>query len=256
MNKALVQSLVKELANPDKPVETLHVFRHWVAARVDRHAVVSIPEPAANMLCRGNTDISHWLGQPVGEVVTEGFNSREVVHRAAAMACLNAGIRKPETTLIGDAIELLSACVPYEPSCFIGHFDLAAQWRRSGYPVTIVELAPRPGDIHWNHADEPLENASLVFITGLTLLNGTFHEVVRRTPNARARIIVGPTVPVSPCLFDYGIHVAGGTEVLDATRLLFYLQHGGTSMKKAPADTVRRFNIIQPNVNLEVSHVA
>ncbi|MBN2526542.1 MAG: hypothetical protein JXR76_09115 [Deltaproteobacteria bacterium] len=256
MNQRLVQSLLKDLANPDSTVASLHVFRHWVVACVDRVAVVSIPEPATDLLCPGNTDISHWLGRPVRDVVAEGFASREVVHRAAAMACLNAGIREPQKVRYGDAMAHFAECVITEPSCFIGHFETAAMWRQSGYPVTIVELAPRAGDIHWNDADEPLKNASLVFLTGLTLLNGTFHDVVKRTPNARARIIVGPTVPVSARLFEFGIHAAGGTEVCDANGLMSYLQHGGTSMKKAPAGAVRHFNIIQPEIDLEVSHVA
>ena len=257
MEPTLVQSLLLELADPDAVVEALYVFRHWVVARTGgRYAVVSIPEATTPCLCRGSTDVSDWQGRPIREVVETGLADMEVVHRAAAMACLNAGIRTPARVLIGDAILHMSARVKTEPSCFIGHFDEGARLREAGCPVTIVELEPREGDIHWADADKPLRDASIVFITGLTLLNGTFREVVERTPNARARILVGPTVPVSEALFNHGVHVVGGTSVLNPRRLLSYLQYGGTSMKRAPAGTVRRFNIVNSKIDLEVSHVA
>ena len=257
MDYRLLHALFEDLAEPDAVVETLHVFRHWVFARTTGGCgVVCIPSPMTPTLCRGDTDISDWRGRPVREVIEFGFATNEVVHRAAAMACLNAGIRPPKRPLYGDAILHMSERIKEEPSCFIGHFDTGARWRAAGYPVTIVELVPREGDIHWNDAQRPLREASIVFITGLTLLNDTFHAVVDRTPNAAVRILVGPTVPVSPRLFAYGVHVAGGTAIRDAERLNEYLQYGGTSMKRAPSGAVERFNIVAPGVETEVSHVA
>jgi uncharacterized protein (DUF4213/DUF364 family) len=257
MDSKLVQSLLEDLNDPDAVVESLHVFRHWVFARITGGCgVVCIPAPMTSTLCRGNTDLSDWRGRPVKEVVESGFADPEVVHRAAAMACLNAGIHTPKRPQYGDAILHMSERIKQEPSCFIGRFDTGVKWRAKGYPVTIVELKPREGDIHWNDADRPLREAAIVFITGLTLLNGTFRAVVERTPNADVRVLVGPTVPVSPRLFDHGVQVIGGTTVCDADQLIAYLQYGGTSMKRAPSGAVQRFNIVAPGVGKEVSHVA
>lgn len=257
MDSVLVQSLLDDLHDPNAVVESLHVFRHWVFARTSAGCgVVCIPDPMTPTLRRGNTDISDWQGRLVKEVVKAGFEDHEVVHRAAAMACLNAGIRTPKRSHYGDAILHMSERIKQEPSCFIGHFDTGARWRAAGYPVTIVELVPRDKDIHWRDADQPLREAAIVFITGLTLLNGTFQEVIERTPNAGIRVLVGPTVPVSARLFDYGVQVVGGTSVRNADRLLGYLQYGGATMKRAPLGAVERFNIIAPGVETEVSHVA
>jgi uncharacterized protein (DUF4213/DUF364 family) len=78
-------------------------------------------------------------------------------------------------------------------------------------------------------------DAEIVFITGLTLINGTFLEVLNRTPRAKYRVLLGPTVPCSPLFFDYGIHLIGSTLISDASLAIRYFQHGGTSIAKAPA---------------------
>ena len=186
----------------------------------------------------------------------KGMTSRDTVQRAAAMACLNGSIRPARSTFNGNALMPFGRLVQHTPTCFIGHFEEGAKWRDLGWPVTIVELSPRPGDIHWLDADEALAQCKIVFMTGLTLLNDTFEQVIDRTPNATLRVLMGPTVPPSAALLKYGIHVVGGTRVIHFEKLLRYFQYGGTSIKKVPGGTIERFNIVDPKVNLEVSHVA
>jgi len=128
-------------------------------------------------------------------------------------------------------------------SCFIGHFKEGAAWRDQGSPVTIVELEPRPGDVHWDDAGPALADAEIVFITGLTLINGTFQEVVDRTPKAKYRVLMGPTVPPSPVFYDYGIHLIGSTVVADLEKVVRYCQLGGTSIAKTPDGAIRKINI-------------
>ena len=255
MNSRIVHALLSDLENPRAVVEELWVFRHWVVARTDRFAVVSIPNATTRHLCCGNSDISGWRGRPVSEVIKEGLSSPEVVLRAAAMACLNGSLRMAPSGFEGNAVSPFSERVKHEKSCFIGHFEEGARWREAGYPVTIVELEPREKDIHWKDADDALGQASLVFITGLTLLNDTFSQVVERTPNAVTRVLMGPTVPPSARFLDFGVHVIGGTVVENPALLLRYFQYGGTSIKKAPSGAVSRFNIVDPTRKLEASFV-
>ena len=256
MNPSLLNLLLADLENPDAVVEELWVFHHWVVAKAGRYGVASIPRATAGDLCCGNTDISSWRGRKVSDVVLEGAASVETVHRAASVACLNAAVRMAESLFEGNAMKPFPELVKREPSVFIGHFEEGARWREAGHPVTIVELEPRPGDIHWNDADEALRGASLVFLTGLTLLNDTFDQVVARTPNARMRILMGPTVPPSALLLGRGMHLVGGTKVENPEVLLKYFQYGGTSVKRMPPEAISRFNIVHPDVMKEVSHVA
>jgi hypothetical protein len=90
----------------------------------------------------------------------------------------------------------------------------------------------------------------------LTLLNGTFLEVLDRTPHASYRVLLGRTVPFSPLFFEYGIHLIGSTQVSDAALALRYCQHGGTSVREAPPGALRRVNVTnQPVLKMELDRL-
>jgi hypothetical protein len=147
---------------------------------------------------------------------------------------------------VSSAIDPFSEQTKTQPSCFIGHFHDAAAWRDEGRPVSIVELAPRPGDIHWDDSHAVLSRAKLVFMTGLTLVNGTFGEVTRRTPNATTRVIMGPTVPLTPSLFKLGLHRLGTSRIMDVEKTLRYFGMGGGSIMYAPQGALQKVNLKIP----------
>ena len=80
-------------------------------------------------------------------------------------------------------------------------------------------------------------------MTGLTLVNGTFGEVIDRTPRAETRIVMGPTVPMTPSLFKLGAHWVGTTTIQDADAALRYFGMGGGSVMYAPAGALRKVNL-------------
>jgi uncharacterized protein (DUF4213/DUF364 family) len=41
-------------------------------------------------------------------------------------------------------------------------------------------------------------------------------------------VMVGPTTPLSPVLFDHGINVICGTKVIDSERLIRFISQGAT----------------------------
>jgi hypothetical protein len=168
------------------------------------------------------------------------------------MACLKSILPAPAHYAEGNAIDRNHEFAREHKTCFIGHFAEAENWRLQGFPVDIIELFPRPGDIHWDDSHEVLSNAELVLITGLTLVNDTFEEVVRRTPRARYRVIMGPTVPVSPVLFDFGLHQVGGTVIDDYAAILRYCCRGGGSIAHAPVGALRKINLLKDTENDQI----
>jgi hypothetical protein len=176
----------------------------------------------------------------------------EPVHRSAAIACLNSALPTPSGLVEGNALDLFAAKAQHTKTAVIGHFVEAALWRDAGYPVSVIELVPRPGDIHWNDAHAVLEAAELVLVTGLTLQNGTFTEVIRRTPNAQLRVLMGPSVPLSPSLLTY-VDVLGGALITDPPLLLTYFRRGGTTIRRTPPGAIRRVNWASNSNLLEVA---
>lgn len=240
----ILDRLTQQLPARMPRLDDLHIFTHWVIARCQRPAMSTLfREHCPDDTCCRNTYLGDHVGRPVAEIIADLAGSNDPLRMALCMACLNGSLPLPPDLFEANAMAPFEERIKRRRSCFIGHFHEAETWRAQGYPVTIVELQPRPGDVHWNDSKPALREAEMVFITGLTLLNDTFREVIDRTPKAVYRVLMGPTVPCSPVFFDYGVHLIGSTLIADAGLAIRYCQLGGTSVGKAPPGALRKVNL-------------
>ena len=234
-------------ADPRPRIEDIRIYTNWVLVKTGKWSLSTVFRgmPGFDEHPGMDTWMGGWLGRPGLESAMELLSSRETLKRAVGMACLKSLLPEPEHVLFGNAIDMFEAASPHVPICFIGHFKDGADWRSRGRPVSIVELFPRPGDIHWDEADEVLEKARIVLMTGLTVVNETLSAVVARTPSALIRVIMGPTVPPSRALFDFGIDMLGVTLVDDVEAMVGYARLGGGSIAYSPPGALRKINMVR-----------
>ena len=257
LNREILSRLLAELPQPVPQLQNLHISLHWVIAHCDRYAMATFLRPyKPGDTCYQNSYLGDQLGRPVTDLADSFADSDDSLRLGLIKACLNASLPLPKGLFHANAVEPFAEMVKHCRTCFIGHFIQAEIWRDQGHPVTIIELQPRPGDIHWNDSKTALRNAELVFITGLTLLNDTFLEVIARTPHAKYRVLLGPTVPFNPLFFDYGIHLIGSTFISDVAVAIRYCQHGGTSVRKAPRGALCRVSLTnRPELKMQLDRL-
>jgi len=234
-------------ADPAALIEDIRIYTNWVLVKTGKWSLSSIFRgmPGLDDHSGMDTWMGGWLGKPGLESALELLSSSETLRRAVGMACLKSLLPDPADAFSGNAIDLFEDLSTHVPICFIGHFKDGAAWRDKGRPVSIVELFPRPGDIHWNEAGEALAQARIVLMTGLTVVNGTLPAVLARTPSACIRVIMGPTVPPSPVFFDYGIDMIGVALVNDVETMSRYAQLGGLSISYSPPGALELINIVR-----------
>lgn len=244
METLVRETLIPAITDHAALIEDIHLFHHWVVIKAGRYEM-STCFSATRGLTENPRDT--WLGNLIGrkaaEIAEEHLASTDVLRIAVGMACLKCVIPLVTEFSVSSATDPFSEQTKSHPSCFIGHFHDAEIWRDEGRPVSIVELLPRPGDIHWDDSHAVLSRAKLVFMTGLTLVNGTFGEVIRRTPNATTRVIMGPTVPLTPVLFKLGLHRLGTSRIIDVQKTLRYFGMGGGSIMHAPQGALQKISI-------------
>jgi uncharacterized protein (DUF4213/DUF364 family) len=70
--------------------------------------------------------------------------------------------------------------------------------------------------------------AELVAITGSALINHTLEPLLRLCRADSFVVVLGPTTPLSPILFDHGADVISGTQVVDPELALRCISEGAT----------------------------
>jgi uncharacterized protein (DUF4213/DUF364 family) len=117
----------------------------------------------------------------------------------------------------GSACEAFSAyksAVTGKKVAVIGHFPNLEQTISQVCTLSILERAPQPGDYPDPACEYILPEQDFVFITGVTLINKTLPRLLELSKNAQI-VMVGPSVPITPILFKYGVYDLAGFVVKD-----------------------------------------
>jgi uncharacterized protein (DUF4213/DUF364 family) len=92
--------------------------------------------------------------------------------------------------------------------------------------LSILERLPQPGDLPDPACEWILPGQDYVVITATTLINKTLPRLLQLSRNARV-VLAGPSTPLTPKLFEFGIDVLGGLVVEDEARVWAVIQEGG-----------------------------
>ena len=89
-------------------------------------------------------------------------------------------------------------------------------------------MRPRPGDLSAGHAAEVLPQADVVALTGTSLLNHTFDDLVSLCRPEAFVVMLGASAPLSPVLLEHGVDAVSGTKVVDVPAVVRAVGEGAT----------------------------
>lgn len=167
-------------------------------------------------------------GMDIKELAEYVF-SNNILEASIGMAAINSGL-----PLIEDRCEEINAfesILQYGKNktvAVIGHFPFVHQIEKEVKQLLVFEEYLRPGDIPSARIPNMLPEADVVAISGTTLINHTFFDIIKFCKPTAYKIILGPSTPLTPVLFDYGIDALSGTIVNDVKLLLKSLSQGAT----------------------------
>lgn len=227
-----------------------------VDVRVGLHRTAVVVERDGRLNCGvGSTLVSPVYDHKAPPVPLAGkltsLGALELAHQVLAdqptmasigMAALNALIPPPENGFEANASEFILQKGAGKHVALIGHFPFVDDLRNRVGRLTVLELEPRPGDLHAGEAPRILPTADVIAITGMTLINHTLEGLLALCPENAFVILLGPTVPLSPRLFDFGIHLVSGLVVIDIDTTLATVSQGGNIRQLREAG-VRLVNI-------------
>lgn len=110
----------------------------------------------------------------------------------------------------------------------VGHFPFVERVRQAAGTCWVLELRPGPGDLPSERASEILPQADVVALTGTSLINHTFEELIGLCRPDAYVVLLGGSAPLSPVLLDRGVDLIAGTVVVDAPAVLRAVGQGAT----------------------------
>ncbi len=95
----------------------------------------------------------------------------------------------------------------------VGHFPFVESLKSRVRDLWVLELHPHGDDLPADAAPQILPQADAVAITATTLINRTFDGLMDLVRPGAQVILVGPSTPLSPLLFDFGVTALAGAHV-------------------------------------------
>lgn len=142
-------------------------------------------------------------------------DSWQGIERSFGYAALNGSINLEGRYFLGNALELALKLSEGKTVSMVGHFPHIEEFRKLAKKFYCLEKRPHEGDLPAEEYVNVLPESDVVIATGVTCLNDTIEGLLSRKKPGSTFIVVGPSVPLSPVLFDYGVDVIGGSYVED-----------------------------------------
>lgn len=162
------------------------------------------------------------------EKVISWSDSLQGIERSFAVAAINSALPLDgKKYFSGNALELTAKISQGKTVAVVGHFPGMDKIRAAADKFYIIEKRPQEGDLEAREAVNVIPHADVVAITGVTCLNDTMEGLLALKKPGATVILVGPSVPMSSVLFDFGVDIIGGAWVADEHSVYMRAKQGG-----------------------------
>jgi uncharacterized protein (DUF4213/DUF364 family) len=158
-------------------------------------------------------------------------HSGEIIEAAIGLAAINASLdlTKLKSRLVrANAVKILREKGRGKNVSIIGHFPFIESLIKDGIceNVWVFEMNPKSADdLSSDLIPKYIPQSEVILISGTTLINHSFGNIVRLAGDSY-NILLGPSTPLTPILFDFGIDAICGVIVADKEKAKLSLSQG------------------------------
>jgi len=219
----------------DVPVHDVRIGKHWTAV-----ATMTLSGMHAGLASSLGALDCHSEGQPpvrdAGRLLEHStmdlvglIRSQSVTEASVGLATISALLDVDQEACVEvNAAETLVTRGAGKRVAIVGHFPFIPRLRQAAETLWVLELRPQSDDLPASRAAEVIPQADVVGITGSTLVNHTFDELVSLCRPDAYVLVMGGSTPLSPLFFDFGVHAVAGTLVVDVEAVLRAVSQGAT----------------------------
>lgn len=224
----LEQALTKSVP-PGLPVDRVIVGFNWTLVRAGDLCGIARSRACGIEGARTIRPAEGFAGQDVRDLASN-LNSMDALRRSLGLAAVNAYCNRMDSpdadaAYLAPRGGLATIRAPGENAVIVGGFRAALERLPR---ARIVEREPKPGDIPLAEARTAYQSTSLLAVTAQTLMNGSLAPILALSGLVPYRILVGPSCPASPLLFDHGLDEIFGAVILDPEAAETFIRESGT----------------------------
>ena len=225
MNKnwELYDSLIEKVPS-DLIIEDCIIGLHWTFIRAGQYAGIAMTYQGSSISGLANGPV---IGKSLRDAAA-GIKAWDMLQASVGMAACNAWFNAPDKmaalgigqdeahgagpgkSIFDEPMETLLG----KKVAVIGHFPYIEKQLGDRCELSVLEREPEGTDYLDSACEYLLPEQDTVFITGMTLTNKTLPRLLTLTQNAKT-VLVGPSSPITPILFRYGVDSIAGFYLTD-----------------------------------------
>ncbi len=220
----LIDDLISDVRDKDTGVRDVHVGYAWIG-------VLSRNCGVAKNLGALHDYVVHDLGQlreKTAVELAEYAKSWNMIEAGIGLAAINSLIEPRGEEL--NMLDFLLDNAAGKKIAMVGHFPKVEKLRTLADELWVIEKQPQKGDIIDTASEYFIPKADIAVITSSGVVNKSIERLLELSQGLT--IIIGPSTPMSPVLFDYGVDMLAGLKVVDEERMMTKIAQGGGKVKQ------------------------
>jgi uncharacterized protein (DUF4213/DUF364 family) len=214
---SLIDDLLAWMPAGDVAIRDVRVGAFWTVVWTEQGA--GLASTQRDVLTPHGQGLVRWAGNLLdrqAQELAELLRSNSPMEAALGMAAVNALLPVDQAGLVErNAAQEIIRRGRGKRVAVIGHFPFIPGVRQAVGHLDVLELDPSPAELPATAAVDILPQADVVAITGTSIVNKTFEGLIQHCQPGAFVLVLGPTSPLSPVLFDYRVDLVAGTVVVD-----------------------------------------
>jgi hypothetical protein len=155
--------------------------------------------------------------------VLDSHPLRVSIGLATINACLE---RYPTEWHEANAEEVVALHGKNKRVVLVGHFPFVPDLKSRVGELVVLEQNPVGDDLPASAAPQIIPMAEVLAITGMALANQTLEDLLGYRPQAAFTLLLGPSTPLHPILFNHGIDWLSGAVITQIEPVLRAVSQG------------------------------
>lgn len=240
---ALISKLLKTLPVEPTPVRKIVIGVHWTMVCSQYAGLASTlfncgPHGHSHMRDVGN------LHQKSAQELAQWALSENLLEASVGIAALNSLIPVNGSQLKQmNASEIIARESKGKNLVIVGHFPFVERIKNGTKNCWVIEKRPYGDDFPEEASQEFMPQADMIAITGTALINHTIENLLGLCRPESRIMVLGPSTPLSPVLYDAGISYISGSRIFDEDAAALTIQQGASFPQVKGVQVVTMSNI-------------